>query len=142
MELCRSVPDIDERRCPAASIRTVGNVQCAALDGVSRFLVANAVGQFPAVGTGPSANAALAKRRMFRSDGERFALGAERGAGTSRAPCAVILDGRTLQFTCASGPRAITSASRNARRSVLRCLRYAYTSFMPLRLCRVPNALQ
>lgn len=51
-----------------------------ALHGASRCIVADAADQLPAVGTGLPANTPLAERRLLQGDGQRFALGAARGA--------------------------------------------------------------
>jgi len=102
MELCCPIPDIDERGSPPASIRAARDVQCASVDGPGRSLPTN----FPPWELVYQQTQRWLNAGCFEAmvNDLRSVLRVARERQSQ--PSAVILDGRTLQSTCESGPRA------------------------------------
>ena len=119
MELCRSVPDLDELRRTAAPIRTARDVQRASLDDARGCIVAHAADQLSAVGMVYQQTHRWLNAGCFEAmvnDLRSLLRVAQQRQGQSSA---VILDGRTLQSTCESGPRAGYDGYKHTRGSKL-----------------------
>ena len=103
MGLCGTVPHADEGRRAAARAQLARGVQCAALAGAPWRLLPHDFPPWPAVyqqfrrwsEAGCFETLVSDMRSIIRA-----------GQGRSGQPSAVILDGRTLQSSCESGPRA------------------------------------
>lgn len=104
--LRRTLPDPDDLAGAATQVCSARHVQCPAPDGACRGSLALAAQRLPAMGGGLPADPAWLQAGCFEAmvNDPRSILRVAQGKPGQ--PSAVIFDGRTLQSTCESGPRA------------------------------------